>query len=230
MKIQFRANCSCKELLAAFAAGIETEDIGFEGAFGSSARLSSNGTTWTTFWSGFVYRILNAGSNDPAIIEYSGASAGFLQQNLIPFHWKEEEIEILSAEGTYGSFHGPLAVRLYREVKENFEERFWLLKKEKNLPAGNGWQVTKAAAIMFLDRPEYYNGSFEGGWKPSEEYQKIAREELRKLFPEKSAAAIVAAAQLLSLTWGEPESSPQKDNDDPDSGPIVEIVERAYNE
>ncbi|HBI33963.1 MAG TPA: hypothetical protein DEA43_03895 [Candidatus Moranbacteria bacterium] len=201
MKINFTlAGVSGIQLASCFQEAIGQEGIGFEEDFNSSATLSEDGTMWITAWSGFKYAIMNPSSSENATVQYDGALNGFQCQELLPFALKGE-VQIISVEGTYGSFEGNLAIEEYNEIKKNFEAKIWNLKEEKNLPAGNGWDATKAAAIIFSGQPEkYFSGSFSGGWAPSEEYQKVAEEELAKIFPEKSYAVVVIAAQHLALT------------------------------
>lgn len=83
MQIRFTlGGISGKQLFDRFAKAIEEENTGWDDM--DSARLSEDGTTWYTAWSGFLYEIQNPQADGPATVIYEGACRGFLSQNLLP--------------------------------------------------------------------------------------------------------------------------------------------------
>ena len=86
-----------------------------------------------TAWSGFEYT-LNLADNTAV---YEGARRGFLNQNILPNFGK---VEILSAEGTYGSFRGKNALNEYSTLSKNDSvlnsliSKIWMrIKRRTNL-------------------------------------------------------------------------------------------------
>lgn len=70
---------------------------------------------WRTAWSKFRYWILTDGLE--ILCLYIGGDAGFQNQNLLPYSFRDDEIHVLRVEGTFGTFEGPDALEAYRQKK-----------------------------------------------------------------------------------------------------------------
>lgn len=143
MKIVFRID---EEVTAAdLMRMIEEENVGYDPDFSSNAVLTHDGKglpVWVTAWSGFTYTLLKT-ETGYSLWLYEGAQNGFLAQNLLPEVLKNAECgvygerkeqlqdraiqggdpipngpsEIISAKGSYGTFHGAIALERYAEIK-----------------------------------------------------------------------------------------------------------------
>ncbi len=147
MKIQFTLkNTAGSTMFARFAAAINEEGVGYDPDFSSSARLSEDGCTWTTAWSGFAYTILNPTANEPAVIEYDGAFRGFRSQNLLPQEMGGETIHAIVTEGSALERHG---VQSFEHTDANLLAQVYGLMQvaEKGYPGRDNPFAAAIAAI-----------------------------------------------------------------------------------
>src|SRR6185369_12878488 len=92
MKILFTLkNISGQELAICFAKSIKKSGVGVDEInVENHATLSASGFTWITTPSRFEYEITNPGSEEHAIVMYTGTYGEFLTQKLLPEELKGE--------------------------------------------------------------------------------------------------------------------------------------------
>lgn len=143
MRVRFTTDAVTEQELQE---AVGTEGIGYESDFLSNAALTMDAIgrlVWTTAWSQFTYTLLKV-ENGKSFWEYEGAQNGFLAQNLIPSVLKNADCQIYGdrgegvrlrclengnpmpdgpsevswVKGSYGVFHGHMALEQYAMRKE----------------------------------------------------------------------------------------------------------------
>ena len=156
---------------------IMTEGIGHDDMGEAYLSTSEAGClVWETCWSGFHYTQLSV-VGGKEVWEYKGAEAGFRAQNLLPLPlqappqgdeaWVEtihEGIEVLSVEGTYGTFEGRQALQKYKGIKEAWYSRLWPVFNASD--TSGGWGFGGYCATKWKNKkPVYKTGKGGGYWE-----------------------------------------------------------------
>lgn len=152
-------------VLTALKKAIETEDIGFDDWAEAALYIDADSTEtsgsarWHTAFSGYTYSIrwyYEHPYDTRLHVEYEGAERGFLAQNLLPDFLREGEIEITTASGAHGDFHGSDALEIYKATKAT--HRKWVAENVMLPTTTQRWEDIAAIAAA-LAQNKYR------GWK-----------------------------------------------------------------
>lgn len=187
MEIQFRI--SVENVKSLLEQEIQAPDVGFDDWAEATLWLDDDSTDengsakWYTAFSGYVYEIrwfYNHDYDRRLHVKYIGAERGFLAQNLLPKFLREGEIEITTASGSHGDFHGSDALERYIETKAT--HRKWVAENIMIPASTNRWEEIAAIAAALAARDKYRS------WDKSE--IKLSYQVGEKTFSSKGEACL----------------------------------------